>query len=124
MNEIMSDKKKYWDGTHNKIIRHYFYLMKGVALFNDLRYLILAVFGLYIVLKLSNPVWLVLMFCVSLPILIFFGWLSVHKLAKVMEWLTIEFSTYWARYQFDLQERSVKALENIEKEIKKDIIPW
>jgi len=110
-------KKEYWDGSKNKSIRFYFYSQRGLALFNEFRYLFMLIFGLYVLMKLSNPVWLVGMFVVSLPLLILFGWIQVHHLAKVMDWLNIEFATYWSRYQFDLQERQVKAVESIDSKV-------
>ena len=41
MNDI--NKEKHWDGSKNKAIRLYFYQQRGLALFNELRYLILEV---------------------------------------------------------------------------------
>lgn len=109
----MNNKNIYWDGNSNKFIRYYFYSQRGLALFNEFRYLFMVIFGVYFALKLNNPIWFVLMFVVSVPILCFFGWLSVHKIAKVVDWLNIEFSTHWGRYGYELQERQIKLLEEI-----------
>jgi len=117
---LKNDKEtehKYWSGPKNKIIRYYFYSQRGLALFNEFRYLFMLIFGVYVVLKLNNPIWLFLMFIVSCPVLIWLGFISVHHIAKVSDWLNIEFATYWSRYQFSLQERIVKALESIDKKV-------
>jgi len=114
----MTDKGLYWNGTKNKFIRYYFYSQRGLALFNEFRYLFMLIFGLYLMLKLSNPVWLLVMFLVSLPLLIWAGWLQVHVIAKVVNWLDVEFATHWTRYSYELQERQVKALEEINRKVK------
>ena len=118
MRDTANDKKQYWDGKANKVIRYYFYSQRGLALFNEFRYLFMVIFGAYVLMKLSNPWWLVVMFVISFPLLCLFGWLQVHRMAKVMDWLNIEFSTFWSRYSFDLQERQVKAVEEINNAVK------
>jgi hypothetical protein len=112
------NKKAHWDGSKNKAIRWYFYTQRGLALFNEFRYLLMGIFGIYLLMKLDNPLWLFMMFVVSVPILVFFGWLQVHHMAKVINWLDIEFASYWSRYSFELQERQVKALEDIRAKVK------
>lgn len=97
-------KKLYWDGTQNKIIRYYYYSQRGLDLFNAFRYVFMLIFAIYLALKLQNPLWLVVMFAVSLPLLIGLGWLAVHKVSKVVDWLSIEFATHWGRYTYTLQE--------------------
>jgi hypothetical protein len=111
------NKKEYWDGNRNKAIRYYFYAQRGLALFNEFRYLIMIIFGAYLVMKLNNPIWMVLMFSVCIPVLCLVGWMQVHKMAKVMNWLDVEFASFWSRYSFELSERSVKAIEEINKAV-------
>lgn len=111
-------KKKYWDGKHNELIRYYYYSQRGLALFNEFRYVFMVIFGIYLALKLSNPLWLVAMFAVSLPLLIGIGWLAVHKISKVVDWLNVEFATHWGRYTYTLQENQNKILQEILEELK------
>jgi hypothetical protein len=113
-------KKRYWDGKQNQLIRYYYYSQRGLALFNEFRYVFMVIFGVYLAMKLTNPVWLVVMFAVSLPLLIGVGWLAVHKVSKVVDWLNVEFATHWGRYTFTLQELQNKLLEDILKELKKN----
>lgn len=100
----IEDKEKYWHGAKNRSIRLYFYTQRGLALLNEARYLIMGVFALYYTLKLDNPALMVAMFMVAVPVLIFLGWLSVNHMGKVIDWLNIQFSTHWGRYQYTLLE--------------------
>lgn len=116
--EMPNEKKLYWDGNKNKSIRIYFYSQRGLALFNEFRYLFMLIFGLYMLMKLSNPIWLAVMFFIASPVLVIFGWFQVHHMAKVINYLDVEFATFWTRYSFDLQKRTVTALEDINGKIK------
>ena len=116
----MNHKEKYWHGVTNKIIRYYFYSQRGLALFNEFRYLFMLIFGAYIIFKLNNPLWLGVMFITSLPLLILIGYVSVHYISKVVDWLNIEFATYWSRYSFNLQERIADTLEEINIKLSKE----
>ncbi len=107
------DKKKYYEGTQNKIIRYYFYSQRGLGLFNEFRYVFMLIFGIYITFKLTNPLWLVGMFAVSLPALILIGYIAVHHVGKVVDFLNVQFSTHWTRYQFELQENILKELKKL-----------
>ena len=109
--------ESYWNGGRNKIIRMYFYQQRGLSLFNELRYLILAIFGIYVLLKLSNPLWLLIMFVISVPILIFVGWLQVHHMAPVINWLDVTYGSYWTKKSMEWQERQVKSLESIDEKM-------
>ena len=100
----MELKEKYWNGNTNKIIRYYFYSQRGLALFNEFRYIFMLIFGIYVTMKMSNPIWLLVMFLISIPILIIIGFIAVHHVAKVVDWLNIEFSTHFGRYQYTLLE--------------------
>ena len=110
--------KAYWDGNQNKVIRYYFYSRRGLELFNEFRYLIMVIFGVYYTLKMSHPILLVLMFAISIPVLCIAGWVSVHKMSKVIDWLNVEFSTHWGRYGYELQEKQNKILSEINERIK------
>lgn len=99
------DKGKYWYGGKNKAIRYYFYVQQGLALLNEFRYLIMSVLAIYALLKLDNPWLMPLMFFLALPILAIVGYISVHHVQKVMEWLNIEYTTHFNRYNITLQEK-------------------
>jgi hypothetical protein len=104
---------RYWDGWWNKLVRYYFYVNRGLQLFNEARYLIMSIFAIYFATKLDN-IWLIpLMFVVSLPVLVFFGWLFVHKMAKITDFLNVEFSTHWSKYGYELQENIISELKEV-----------
>lgn len=105
------NRAKYWNGPKNKAIRFYFYSQRGLALLNEARYLIMGVFALYYTLRLENPAFLVVMFAIAIPILIFIGWVSVHHIGKVVDWLNVQFSTHFGRYQITLLEEIRDALK-------------
>jgi len=108
----------YFKGKENWGIRMYFYLNAGLNIINQFRNLILGIFALYYTLKLVNPLWLVVMFAVSVPILVAVGYYNVHRMAKVSEWLSTKFSTHYAIKQFELTQKTVKLLESLNKKIK------
>ena len=111
-------KQSYWSGNKNKAIRYYYYAKKGLELMNEFRYLIMAVFAMYYALRINNILLIPIMFITALPILIFLGWMSVHHMQKVMEWINIKFSTYWSMYTYELYEKQVTLLEDIKDAIK------
>lgn len=109
---------KYWDGTKNRFIRYYFYTQRGLTLLNEFRYLLMAIFAIYYALRITSFWVIPLMFMVSIPTLVFLGWLSIHHINKVMEYLNIEFATHWSRYQFELLEKQIRLIEEIKNEVK------
>lgn len=109
--------KEYLQGKENFAIRMFFYLDNGVGILNQFRNLFLGIFALYFTLKLDNPFWLVVMFCVSIPILIIVGYYNVHKIAKVKEWLSTKFSTHYGIKQFELVEEQTKLLKQIKQKL-------
>lgn len=91
----------------------YFYLNSGVSIINDFRNLGLAIFALYFAMKLENPVWLLVMVIVCIPILIVMGYYNVHHISKVRERLSIQHGTHYGIQQFDLIKRQTELLEQI-----------
>lgn len=105
-------EKEYWDGNKNKAIRYYFYCQRGLDLFNNFRYVIMAIFGVYYTLKLHNSWWLLIMFFLSIPFLMYIGYWSVHHVGKVIDWLNVKFSTHYSLYQIKLLEEIRDGINN------------
>lgn len=103
----------YWNGTTNKIVRFYFYIQRGLLFLNEFRYLIMAILAIYALLKMDNPWMMLLMFVVAIPVLTILGWIYTHKMAKVMDFLNVQYSTHWTRYSFELQEKQVELLKRV-----------
>lgn len=110
---MKTDEDVFWKGAGNRVIRYYFYVQRGLALLNEFRYLIMAIMAAYALLKLDNPLIMLMMFFVSLPILVFLGWLFTHKMAKVMDFLNIRYSTHYGKLNMEYQERQTEALEKL-----------
>lgn len=116
LNEL--EQREHWKGAKNKIVRYYFYVQRGLALLNEFRYLIMAILAVYALLDMKNPLVMLMMFVVAVPVLIFLGWLYTFHMAKTMDFLNVKFSTHFSKYNIDLQERQTNALERIDKKIK------
>jgi hypothetical protein len=110
--------EKYWNGKTNYFIRLWMYCLRGLDVFNQWRYILMSIFALYYILHLKHIALLVGIFVICIPILCVFGWIQTHKIAKVIDWLNIKFSTHYSMYQINLQERIAKAVEKIAEEKK------
>lgn len=97
------------------LIKIYFYVTSGQSVIDQFRYLIMGIFTLYIMLKLTSYVYLVVMFTVAMPALFILGWVNVHFISKVREKLSTQHGTHYAIKQFELQEETVKLLKDIKK---------
>ena len=96
--------KKYWDGRTNYLIRLFMYALRGLDLFNQWRYLIMTIVAIYYMFKLTNPWFMPIIFLVCVPILCLVGWFQVHRMSKVIDWLSIKFATHFGMYNITLQE--------------------
>ena len=113
----MKSDPRYIDGKKNKAIRYYFYIQQGLVLFNEFRFLIMAIFAIYYTLKLESPLLLLVMFVVSVPILGALGYFQLHHMAKVIEYLKINFATHWNKRNFELNEERNEILKDIKEKI-------
>lgn len=86
-------------------------------LLNEARYLIMAILAIYAIFKIENWIWMPVMFLCSLPVLGVLGWISVHKMSKVMEWLTIHFGTHFSKYSVELQEQTLEAINKLNEKL-------
>lgn len=110
----MEDPKshEHWQGTKNKAIRYYFYMSKGLDLFNNFRYVFMAIFGLYFTMHLHAPIWLFLMLIISVPFLMIVGYFSIHHMGRVMDWLNVRFGTHYSLLQITLLEQIRDEIKN------------
>lgn len=122
MEDVNEDvnNKLYWDGNFNRSCRYWFYFNKGIDIFNQFKYLFALFLGIYFTLKLKNPLWLLAMTAISIPVLLFLGYLQVHKVGRVLDYLNIKFSTHYSLYSIKLQEdirNAVRKIANIDDKI-------
>lgn len=95
------------------LVKAYFYLNQGVNVLNQFRNLFLGIFGVYITLKLTSPILIVIMLLVSIPVLIAVGYYNIHKVAKVSEQLSVKYGTHYNIKQFEMIEEQVRLLKEI-----------
>lgn len=112
-------EEEYLKGAKNWFIRMFFYLKTGNSVVSEFRYTILAIMGLYAILKLANPVWLIGITVLSTPVLIVIGHFWTHKVGKIIEWLSVKFATHYAIEQFNLQKKQVELLEKLLEKLEK-----
>lgn len=112
-----NNRNLYWIGNVNKGIRYYFYIQRGLTLLNEFRYLIMAILALYAILKLDNPWLMPIMLLGSLPILLILGYISVHYMSKVMDYLSVHFGTYQSKRSLELQEQTLEALHKFNEKL-------
>ena len=102
---------EYWHGSTNKLIRYYFYINTGLNVFNNFKYLVAAIIGIYWALHLHAPLILIVMFLASIPILGIIGYYSIHHINKVIDWLNVKFGSHYSIYQIELLEDIRDALK-------------
>lgn len=110
MNE---DEKPYLLGTKNRLIRYYFYLSNGLDLLNQFRNLFLGIIAIYIALKLTNPVYMILMTIPCIIILTIIGYYAVHYVSKIKDWLAIKFGSHFGIKTFNYQKQMAEELHEI-----------
>jgi hypothetical protein len=110
---LLKHQNQVYAGGVNKAIRCYWYVKSGLDIVNEFRYIVMAVLGIYFALRLDNYIYLIILFLSSIPILLFLGWVNVHFVQKVMEFLNLRHTTVWGKYSMELNERQTAALEKI-----------
>ena len=123
--KVMDDTQRltYWTGSKNKIVRYWVYLEKGMELINKGRYFILAILGLYFTLKLTNPLWLGVMFVVGTPTLIVVGRYYLHRVSRIQEWVNATFGSVLGYQQFNAVVESLEELRKIRELLEQHDFP-
>ena len=101
-------RRTYDKGLLNHGVRAWFYLQRGLDLVNQFKYLAAGIFALYYTLKMDDYRVMVALFVIAVPILTFIGWFHTFKMAKALEWTNMIFSSYFGRYQIDLNEKNTE----------------
>ena len=119
-------RDKYWKGWKNSLCRYWFYVRQGNGVVNEFRNLFLIILGTCWTFKqdfpiLRDPLFLAFVFLVSFVGLFVVGYFFTHKVNRVIDWLSIEFSTHWGRYSYTLQEDQNRLLREILTELKGEV---
>lgn len=117
MNDSPEDEKKYLAGFPNRLIRYWYYLENGLGILNEFRNLFLGIVALYIALKLTNLFLMVAMFIPCCIVLTVVGYVAVHRIAKVKEWINLRFSSHFGIRSFDYQRANYQLLKKISEKL-------
>lgn len=109
--------KIYWEGTQNRIIRLWVYLKRGLDQVNEFKYVAAAIISLYVILKITNPLWMVIVALACIPPLILIGRWQIKKVGKIEEWIGTEHGTVLRYNNYNLQCKILKTLEKILKRL-------
>ena len=115
IDELRVDDSKYLEGKENWMIRAYFYCSNGLTVLNEFRNLFLGIAALYLTLHITSIPLIVVVFVSSIIILTITGYLMVHRVAKVREWLGVRFGSHYSIRSFNFQEESYKTLQGIKE---------
>lgn len=115
--QIQKDLPQYWEGRENMLVRFYIYAQMGLNAVNNLKYLVAAIIALYVVLKLTNPMWMVAIGLVSIPCLIVLGRWQLYRVNKINEYVTQTKGTVLGYNSYNMQVRTIELLESIDKKL-------
>lgn len=104
---------RYWEGTSNVLVRYWIYLSRGLDFINQAKYLIAGILGLYAVLKLTNPYWMIVMFFGSLPALVILGHWHLYKVSKTQEYVNTTKGSVLGYKNYNIAVRQIELLEKI-----------
>ena len=112
---------QYWEGKANILVRYWVYLYRGLDFINQARYLVIGILGLYAVLKLTNPMWLLAMFSVSVPTLVLVGRWQLYKVSSTQEYITTILGTVTGYGTYNLALKNVELQEALVEQQKEVI---
>lgn len=116
---INDGRPEFWEGAQNVAIRMWTYILTGLAQVNNYKYVAAAIFGIYYTLKLVNPIWIGVMFIVSMPLLAVLGRWWLYKGAKTSEYVTTNKGSVIGYRGFNMGVRQIELLEQILNELKR-----
>lgn len=109
---------QYWEGRKNILIRYYIYALKGLGQVNEFKYLAAGILATYYTLKFTNPIWMLWIFSISIPVLIIIGRWQLHKVSKVTEWVNTQFGSVNGYNGYNMQIEQIELLEKILEQLK------
>ena len=113
------ERKTYWEGSENRIIRLWVYALRGLQMLNEFKYLIAGLIALFVILKIANPVWIGIGVIVSIPPLIILGRWQLKKAAKVDQWVSTEYGSVLKYNDYNIKVDTLKILKEISEKLDK-----
>ena len=107
----------YWEGKENILIRLWVYAQRGLGIINEFKYLVAGIMAGYVILKFTNPWWMLLIGFISLPFIIILGRWQLHKVSKVSEWVGTQYGSVLKYNSYNLQIETVELLKSIDKKL-------
>jgi len=118
------ERKNYWEGPQNRLIRLWVYSQRGLQEVNEFKYFILAFASGVALLYTSLPLKLVIIIAaigipLALSLLIVFGRWQLRKAAKVDQWVSTEFGSVLKYNEYNIRVETLNTLEAISKKLDK-----
>jgi len=111
--ETTQYKKVYWEGSQNRLIRWWIYLLKGLNMVNEFKYVVATIIALYAILHFHTPVWMIIAGSACLPPLIILGRWNVKKASKVNQWIDTEFGNIIKWNDYNIKVETLNKLKEI-----------
>jgi hypothetical protein len=118
LRRIEQYEPEFWEGGKNIAIRAWTYVLVGLGQVNNYKYVAAAIFGIYYTLKLVSPIWIAIMFVVSLPLLALLGHWWLYKGSKTSEFVSTNKGSVVGYSGYNAQIRTIELLEELIKEVK------
>jgi hypothetical protein len=110
-----SFKPEYWEGPSNIFVRYWVYLSRGLDFINQAKYLIVGILALYAILKLTDPLWMIAMFVVSIPVLTILGHWQLYKVSKTQEFVTTTKGSVLGYTSYNINVKTLETLQEIKE---------
>ena len=110
---------KYWDGKSNFLVRMYIYAQLGLAAINNAKYLVAGIITIYVILKFTNPLWMLAVGIISIPFLILIGRWQMHKANKIQEYANTTKGTVLGYQGWNVSIETLNTLKEISAKLDK-----
>ena len=119
--KINKDKylKIYWEGHQNRLIRLWVYLLRGLNMFNEFKYVLAAIVAGFVILKITEPIWMVVAGLAVIPPLIVLGRWQLRKAGKVDQWIATEHGSVLKWADYNIKVETLNKLDEISKKLDK-----
>jgi len=103
----------YWAGKQNLLIRWWVYLLRGLEMANQFKYVLAAIISGYVILKITDPIWMVIVGVSVIPPLIILGRWQLQKASKVDQYISTEYGNVLGWNQYNVMVETLNKLKEI-----------
>jgi len=108
----------YWVGKQNLAIRWWVYLLRGLNMLNEFKYVLAAIISGYVILKITEPIWMVIVGVSVVPPLIILGRWQLQRASKVEQYISTELGNVLKWKDYEVKVETLNKLNEILEEIK------